>query len=362
MYLIGLVSPIVIGGIWLYLARKKRASLYLLFPLNRKRLVYVAMLLVLFSVMFIPSKRNVEQTTSSGLNMDIYIVVDVSLSMHADDSKNNATRLHTAKEYFNNSLGELNGARFTVIEFSDLATVTQPGLYDTYLTKNTLDQAQSPLMYDTSGSKFSDPMRLVIERIDRTKQTKNLEKMERVAIFISDGEQIGEDKELPNFTKNLSKKIDKALFVGVGTEKGGHMKVTTNHLGGPNFDKDVKKYVVTTDELAEPNAPRDSSQWNAPLATSKANPNFMLKLSKEFNGKFINLETASNKDLSNELNKLKDGSSRNMNHKNKFSETSINGFYWIVSPACIVLILLIYRPLIGINMKRQKEPRNVKKK
>ncbi len=147
---------------------------------------------------------------------DIYIAIDLSQSMNAEDVA--PSRLSKIKyELENNIVEAFSSDRIGLIIFSSEAFVQCPLTYDQSainLFINTLNTELVP----NAGTDFGGPLSIALEKLNEqggpVTQTKS-----KIILLISDGEDFGEN------TSEAAKKVVssgmKLFTLGIGTEKGG---------------------------------------------------------------------------------------------------------------------------------------------
>lgn len=153
-------------------------------------------------------------------NLDVLFVIDNTISLLAEDSHGNNTRLQTIKEDTKYIVNKLSGARFSVMTFNDRVNLLTPYTRDTNITLEAIETINVANQYHAKGSSLN----IVLEDMIKQLESSNKEE-DRVSIlfFISDGEITNEDK-LKSFS-SAKKFVENGGILGYGTDKGGKMKV-----------------------------------------------------------------------------------------------------------------------------------------
>lgn len=158
------------------------------------------------------------------LGTDIYVLIDVSKSMMAEDLVPN--RITKAKEEIKNIIDGLKGDRVGFIPFTSDAYIQMPLTDDYDMAKMYLDVIDTDLLYST-GTNFNKAIKLATDSFHKSGQGKG------IILIVSDGEDHSEG------IKGLDKDID-IYSIGVGTEKGSVIP------GENGFIKDKKGSIVVS--------------------------------------------------------------------------------------------------------------------
>lgn len=169
--------------------------------------------LVLLGIALIgPYWGRVEQKVSV-LGREIYLVVDVSASMNAEDIK--PSRLEKVKRELKVMVSELRGDKVGLIVFTSNAYVQCPLTDDFNAVNLFIDLIQTDQFANT-GTKFRAGLSMALERFTNTE--KSLEKITRSIVLISDGEDFGS-----GYTSVLDRLTEEEITVfavGIGTNAG----------------------------------------------------------------------------------------------------------------------------------------------
>ena len=330
---LSIIVILALGVGWIVLYRRQLSHLITQPKPQLVKIILVLSSCILLAVGFLPIDPPAGPSTLYNKNLDVYLVLDTSLSMKANDYAGNKTRLDGMKTKLGESIEALNGARFTLISFHGRATVELPGMYDTTVLREQIQSLEPPTLYDAQGTAFAPALQLVTDRIERARKQDNLASMRRVVIIVSDGEQVGKNNESDTAIKAVREKIDSALVLGVGTKEGATMKVVWTNYGGPNYDQPEEKYV--TDPTGKSDGPKDED--GIPIAVSKADFDNLKRIATGLNGKFA--ELTPNYQLKSDLTAFANTTELKDRGQTTNVLTAPNQYYWF--GALVALILLV---------------------
>ncbi|MBX9851119.1 MAG: VWA domain-containing protein [Cytophagaceae bacterium] len=180
-----------------------------------------------------PSFGNVKKEIKS-LSKDIYLVVDLSLSMNATDVE--PSRIEKVKQSLKKINRSLTSDRIGIIIYTSTAHIQCPLTFD----KEAVDlfiETLNPGLLSHGGTDLSTGLELAHEKFDKND-------LNKIIIVFTDGEDFG------NKSKDIVRKIEKSnihfFMVGVGTLEGG--KIPFN--GKYKTDKEGKPVVSTLQRAA----------------------------------------------------------------------------------------------------------------
>jgi Ca-activated chloride channel family protein len=183
-------------------------------------LMTVAIGLIVFSLLGPQKLKGLTEVDKKGL--DIYVLIDTSKSMLAEDIKPN--RISRARKIVETIIDNLEGDRIGFIPFSSSAFVQMPLTDDYDLAKMFLNVVDTD-MIGGGGSNVGTAISLANKSFNQTMGA------DRVVIVLSDGEEHDS-----NSLEVLSKIKDdnlKVFTIGIGTDKGGLIPVydpTNNNI------------------------------------------------------------------------------------------------------------------------------------
>ncbi|MGL5744456.1 MAG: vWA domain-containing protein [Cetobacterium sp.] len=229
----------------------------------------------IFLALLSPQKLKEEQKVEVK-GSDLYILIDISKSMLAQDSYPN--RLELSKNELKEILLNLKGDRVGIIPFSDSAYIQMPLTDDYFMAINYIDAIDSKLI-SGGGTQLLEALKLANSSFQKT------EVKDKNVIIFSDGG----DKE-PEVLDFVKKNNLKTFILGVGTEEGSVIPIDNG------FIKDNSGNIVV----------------------SKLNNTFLKELASESGGEYYslnNLNTGNYKKLIHDIGKLDKTSQREENLK-----------------------------------------------
>lgn len=148
------------------------------------------------------------------IGKDIFICIDLSQSMNAADIQ--PSRLEKVKFEVKNLTNAFSSDRIGLIIFSGEAFIQCPLTYDQSALNLFIETLNTNLVPNT-GTDFGPPLRMALDKLENDPD--NMSKQNsKVIIFISDGEDFGEDTEaVANDIKDSGLRL---FTLGVGTEEG----------------------------------------------------------------------------------------------------------------------------------------------
>ncbi|MGL6065687.1 MAG: vWA domain-containing protein [Cetobacterium sp.] len=214
-----------------------------------------------FIALLSPQKLKLEENVKVR-GSDIYILMDISKSMLAEDTYPN--RLEISKRELKDILMNLKGDRIGIIPFSDSAYVQMPLTDDYFMAINYIDAIDSKLI-SGGGTKLLEALKLA-----NTSFEKSAAKYKNVVIFSDGGER---EPEVSKFVKDNG---IKTFIFGVGTREGSVIPIENG------FVKDNSGNIVV----------------------SKLNDEFLKELAGESGGKYYSLDNLSNRNYKKLINDI----------------------------------------------------------
>lgn len=175
-------------------------------------LMTVAIGLIVFSLLGPQKLKGLTEVNREGL--DIYVLIDTSKSMLAEDIKPN--RISRARKIVENIIDNLEGDRIGFIPFSSSAFVQMPLTDDYDLAKMFLKVIDTD-MIGGGGSNVGTAISLADKSFDQTSSA------DKVVIVLSDGEE--HDSNSLEVLKKINDDNLKVFTIGIGTDKGGLIPV-----------------------------------------------------------------------------------------------------------------------------------------
>jgi Ca-activated chloride channel family protein len=198
------------------------------------RIIYFALLIIaLLGPSFGFGKKSI-----AVVGKDIFIAVDLSLSMKATDIQ--PSRLDKIKYELSNIVNTLKSDRIGLVIFSSSAFMHCPLTYDKGALNLFTQILNTNLMpVGRSGTDFYAPLELVLKKYKEGNTTNNRKQQNeyaKIVVLFSDGEEFGD--RYTDIIDQLKQNNIRVFTVGVGSLQGG--KIPTS-LG---FKKDKKGKVV----------------------------------------------------------------------------------------------------------------------
>ncbi len=247
LYLLYLV-PLIIALIW-YSVRNQKKLLEkfankklhnILFPLKSRFKIFIKSGLIITSIiLLIISLANpqigskIEEVKQVGI--DVYILLDVSLSMQAQDIK--PSRLEKAKHEIAKLINKLHGDRIGLIVFSGKAFIQFPLTTD-YSAANLFLSAVSVKSVPQPGTAIGPAIKLALNSFKKDEET------QKAIVIITDGENHeGELNSVVEEANNLGVKI---YAIGLGSPQGVPIPVYNKAGKQIGYKKDRNGNTVLT--------------------------------------------------------------------------------------------------------------------
>jgi Ca-activated chloride channel homolog len=267
--------------------------------------ILLAFTVILLAIAAANPQKGMKKNTESQQSADVFIALDISQSMLAEDTK--PSRILLAKSFAQKLIKSLAGERVGLIFFAGTAFMQSPLSGDHNFLLRALEEA-SPELISTQGTALPEAIALAQRSFDDGDGKSG----GRALILITDGENHGEDaKDAAN------EAFDDGIVlytVGVGTEQGG--PIPFGGLQGM-YKRDENNEVVTT------KADFDGLQRMASAGGGRA---YHLKQ-----------QDAALRSLKNEVNNLE---------KRKIqlrSGSEMESWYqWFLFPALLLLLIELY--------------------
>ncbi len=197
------------------------------------RLAYFVLLIVaLLGPLFGNATKEVQ-----AIGKDIYIAVDLSQSMNANDVQ--PTRLEKVKFELKNIVKSFNSDRIGLIIFSSEAFMSCPLTYDQGALNLFIETLDTDMVPDT-GTDFSPPLKMALSKI-KDEDTPAAQQKSKLIILISDGEDFGE--EAGQIAEEIKDNNIRLFTLGVGTEKGSKIIIR----GVPKTDRQGNEVITKLD-------------------------------------------------------------------------------------------------------------------
>ena len=259
--------------------------------------------------------------TNKEIDTHVIFVVDNTLSMIAQDYNGNDERLKGAKADCNYIMDKLNGAKFSVVTFDNIARVLSPFSNDRQFVENAIESI-APL-----GNLYAKGSSLNLWHDPALEELKIADEKDRgdvVLFFISDGEN-NTSENLGSFD-DLAKYIDNGAVLGYGSKEGGIMEVDRWGDGNLETIKDPEDF-----ESA---------------GISQIDEENLKKIAKDMGVNYINMNTNEKDSLDEVINTVLENASSSDSSENA---TGYKDIYYIF---VIPLLLLVIFEFIDFKRKR----------
>lgn len=242
------IVPVIIFLYWLY--RKNRTKLLNSFS-NRtlhnillpsfsgwKNTVKFSLIIISLVFLIIAAANpqigtKMEEVKQTGI--DVFILLDVSLSMQAEDIKPN--RLNRAKFQIANLINRLRGDRIGLVVFAGEAYVQFPLTTD-YSAANLFLSAVDFNSVPQPGTAIASAVSVALKSFDKTAPT------EKAIIIITDGED--HEGDLNSAVTEAKNNDIKIFTIGLGSASGAPIPVYNSRGEQTGFKKDNQGNVVLT--------------------------------------------------------------------------------------------------------------------
>lgn len=247
LYALGIIPVLILFLIWTRRSQKKNLQKFGQVKLLEKLIIassparrnFKTLLVILslfFSLLALARPQigtKLEEVKRQGI--DIFIAVDLSLSMQAEDIKPN--RLEKAKHEVASFINNLQGDRIGLIAFAGEAFVQCPLTLDYSAAKMFLD-IMDPTLIPVQGTAIGEAIAKAITSFVQT------ERKHKVLVIITDGEDTVAD---PLKTAELAEKEGIVIYtVGIGSPQGVPIPLYDRAGKLTGFKKDDENNVVTS--------------------------------------------------------------------------------------------------------------------
>ncbi len=232
---------VVLGGftLWRLIASRRDRTLALHWV---ARLAMVLLLLVIALRPTIPTEGQGPRV-SGGL--EVYVVVDTTSSMGAEDWGEGRTRLDGVKADLEQLVGALQGAQFSLVTFDAVAVQRVPLTSDSAAMVSAVSVLKQEITTYSRGSSIDAPVAELATLLGDAQELNPDQR--RVLFYLGDGEQTADTP--PGSFAELAPYLDGGAVLGYGTADGGRMQ---EYLGeAPTQFGDT----ATTPPTPEPTVP-----------------------------------------------------------------------------------------------------------
>lgn len=202
------------------------AALAVLTPARRTRwLLRGGALLVLATSFTRPGVPLETVSQSTAAAADVFVLVDTTASIVAEDYDGQRPRLDGVKEDMESLLEQLPGARVSMVTFGSSAAVRVPLTTDHSAFASAIETVGPEVTLYSGGSSVTEARTLLLERLAAAEE-QNPDNA-RLVYYFGDGEQTA--RTAPESMSEIAAQIDGGAVFGYGTESGGPMKETQSY-------------------------------------------------------------------------------------------------------------------------------------
>lgn len=216
---------------------KLRGYLIPMFSSKRANTKFVIFLLIITLIIIgaanLQSGSKMEKVKREGI--DIFLCVDISNSMHAEDIAPN--RLERSKQAINKLISKLGGDRIGVIVFAGNAYVQLPITTDYSAAKMFLSTVETNLI-PAQGTEIGRAIELAIKSFGENEHNKAI-------VIISDGED-HENGDAVKAAQDAAKHGIKIYTIGMGLDEGAPIPLYNQYGKRTGYKKDKEGNVVIT--------------------------------------------------------------------------------------------------------------------
>lgn len=179
------------------------------------------------------SGSKMEKVKREGI--DLFICVDISNSMHAEDIAPN--RLERSKQAINKLISKLNGDRIGIIVFAGNAYVQLPITTDYSAAKMFLSAVDTDLI-PTQGTETGRAIELAVNSFGDNEHNKAI-------VIISDGED-HENGDAVKAAQEAAKRGIKIYTIGMGLDEGAPIPLYNKYGKKTGYKKDKEGKIIIT--------------------------------------------------------------------------------------------------------------------
>lgn len=180
-------------------------------------------------------------------NVEIYLVVDRTGSMVAEDYDGSSPRLDGVKANLETLLETTAGSRYAVITWDSSARLELPVTTDASAVASFVEVLHQEITDFSTGSSMNRPLSVLRSQLEAAAESRpqNL----RYVVIFTDGESTdSSDQEVSAEWETLSSLIDGGAVFGYGTEAGGKMLSYQRSVG------QTGEYILDTTQAGSPEA------------------------------------------------------------------------------------------------------------
>jgi Ca-activated chloride channel family protein len=229
------------------------------------------MAFALFGVAIGPGTYGPAEKTVLNSSNDIFIVLDTTGSVSAEDYNGDSTRLEGMKADVGRIVEHFAGARFTVMTFDIVPLVRLPLTRDVNAITSAMEVLQPEMTLYSHGTTISAASQLLADSLEAAEQ--QYPEHRRIVFYLGDGEQTAASS--PDSFDDSAPFTDAGIVLGYGTEDGGRMLANAG---------------LYTDESEEPEYILDRSSYPYKEALSKIDEDNLRAIADQLGVSYVHRE------------------------------------------------------------------------
>ena len=281
-------------------------------PLSTVRRGLIA--IALFCVAIGPSIYGPADRTTFNSSNDVFIVLDTTGSVSAEDYDGEKTRLEGMRADVAQIIEHFAGARFSLITFDAVPLIRLPLTRDTNAVVSAMEVVQPEMTLYSHGSSISVAKDLLAQTLEDAEDAEPEHR--RIVFYLGDGEQTAAEE--PESFADAGEFTNAGIVLGYGTEEGGAM---------------LSNAGLYTDEDEEPEYIMDRSDYPYTVAKSKIDEGNLKDIAEQLGISYAHRTTA---DPIPGIDAIEDLADESLTEEDA---RSIIPLYWIFALAAFVLLL-----------------------
>lgn len=207
---------VVLGGfaLWRLIAQRKNPRAVGMW------LARLAMILLLVVIAARPTIPTEGQGPKISGGLEVYVVVDTTSSMAAEDWAGGAQRLDGVKADIEQLVAGLQGAQFSLVTFDAAAVQRVPLTSDSSAMLSAVSVLKQEVTNYSRGSSIDAAVPLLEQLLAEAKELNPEQR--RVLFYLGDGEQTADTE--PGSFEALAPYLEGGAVLGYGTDTGGRMQ------------------------------------------------------------------------------------------------------------------------------------------
>lgn len=229
------------------------------------------MALALFGVAIGPGTYGPAEKTVLNSSNDIFIVLDTTGSVSAEDYNGDSTRLEGMRADVARIVEHFAGARFTLITFDIVPLVRLPLTRDVNAVTSAMEVVQPEMTLYSHGTTISAANQLLADSLEAAE--KQYPEHRRIVFYLGDGEQTA--ASAPDSFDDSAPFTNAGIVLGYGTAEGGRMLANAG---------------LYTDESDEPEYILDRSSYPYKEALSKIDEDNLREIADQLGISYVHRE------------------------------------------------------------------------